>query len=174
MKRRFLLSRFPTGSSAHDVPAIGSFGATAASPTPLVNTMTVMPLTCPSFSESAAPKRPTAPFQPLDPGILDASIPAFFIGRDGDGFWVARDVKGRVGGIFLLESSALAFARRNSWPSGCATISSSERFELDVENQGNPLVIHLRPIIRSLQRVAALTGALAAATRRRLRNFHIP
>jgi hypothetical protein len=98
-----------------------------------------------------APEQPVSantPFQPLDPGILNASIPAFFIGRNKEGFWIARDVKGQIGGIFLLESSALAFARRNSRPSGCAMIFPSERFELDLENQGNPLIAYLRPLMR--------------------------
>lgn len=109
----------------------------------------------------------TAPFQPLDPDIVNAAIPAFFIGRDKEGFWLARDVKGQVGGIFLFEGSALSFARRHarrhSWPSGCATIFSSERFELDLKNQGNPLIEYLRPLMRlamhGWRRVAAaLTG----------------
>src|ERR1019366_118385 len=96
----------------------------------------------PDQSQTAA-----TPFQPLDPGIVNASIPAFFIGRNKEGFWLARDVKGQIGGIFLLEGSALAFARRNSRPSGCATIFPSERFELDLENQGNPLIAYLRPLL---------------------------
>jgi len=89
-------------------------------------------------------------FQPLDPGVVDASIPTFFVGRNRDGFWVARDAKGENGGIFLFKSSALAFARRASRPSGCATVFPSERFELDVENQGNPLIAWLRPLARLL------------------------
>jgi hypothetical protein len=118
----------------------------------------------------------TTPFQPLDPSILNAAIPAFFIGRNKEGFWLARDVKGKVGGIFLFESSALAFARRNSRPLGCATIFPSERFELDLENQGNPLIVHLRPLMRlavhGWRQVAALTGEIAEAIGRRFRNFH--
>jgi hypothetical protein len=131
---------------------------------PSMNNPVAMPPTCMNSSQPSAPKNATMPFQPLDPSVLNASIPAFFIGRDKDGFWLARDVKGRVGGIFLLESSALAFARRHSWPSGCATIYPSEKFELDVENQGNPLIIYLRPTMRfamgGLHRVAGLTGAI--------------
>ena len=123
--------------------------------------MTALPLTSSHLHEAQVPKHPTAPpFQPLDASVLNASIPAFYIGRDKDGFWLARDTKGRVGGIFLLESSALAFARRHSAPCGCATIHASERFELDVENRGNPLIIHLRPLMRlamrGLRRMAAL------------------
>jgi hypothetical protein len=76
-----------------------------------------------------------AQFQPLDPGIVNEAIPAFFIGRNKEGFWVARDAKGRIGGIFLLENSALSFAKRNSRPAGCATIFPSERIELDLETE---------------------------------------
>jgi hypothetical protein len=148
-----------------------------------------MQLTCPDLSALAiaqdsqrsgpTPDHPvtaTTSFQPLDPGILNASIPAFFIGRNKDGFWLARDAKGQIGGIFLFESSALSFARRSSWPSGCATIFPSERFELDLENQGNPLIIYLRPLMRLAmqirQRTAALAGKIAEAVERRFGDFH--
>lgn len=120
-----------------------------------------------------APDQPATaatPFQPLDPGIVNASIPAFFIGRNQEGFWLARDVKGQIGGIFLIESSALAFARRNSRPSGCATIFPSERFELDLENQGNPFIVCLRPLMRLAMRVwrrlAALIGKITETVER--------
>ena len=103
-----------------------------------------------------------APFQPLDPGIVNEAIPAFFIGRNKEGFWVARDARGRIGGIFLLENSALSFARRNSRPAGCATIFPSERFELDLENKGNPLAAQLGSLIhlatRFRERMAAWIG----------------
>jgi hypothetical protein len=110
----------------------------------------VTPLTCLGFSGSQALKPSASPscFQPLDPGVISASIPTFFVGRDRDGFWFARDLKGENGGIFLFKNSALAFARRASRPLGCATILLSERFELDVENQGNPLISCLKPLLR--------------------------
>jgi hypothetical protein len=155
--------------------------------------MIAMQLTCPSLWKRPAPGRAiavieqesrrsrilppeqpaavTAPFQPLDPGIVNETIPAFFIGRNQQGFWLARDAKGKIGGIFLFESSALSFARRHSWPSGCATIFPSERFELDLENQGNPLVAHLEPLMRlatrGQQSIAAGIGRLAETIRRR-------
>ena len=48
---------------------------------------------------SVLPPAASAPiatrFQPLDPSVLNEAIPAFFIGRNNDGFWVARDAKGR-------------------------------------------------------------------------------
>ena len=92
----------------------------------------------------------SAPFQPLDSSIVSDAIPAFFIGRNGQGFWVAREATGRIGGVFLLETSALSFARMHSHPTGCATIFPSDRFELDLENSGNPLVPHLGSLMRRL------------------------
>jgi hypothetical protein len=149
--------------------------------------MIAMPLTCPDISReqtqrhspatTAQDSRPTgvlpgggaslvtAPFAPLDPGIVNEAIPAFFIGRNRDGFWLARDVKGETGGIFLFERSALSFARRHSRPRGCATIFPSERFELDLENQGNALVAPLRQLMRlaahARQRIAAIIANIA-------------
>jgi hypothetical protein len=134
--------------------------------------MIVMPFTCPDFSEPQAPKRSTVPtvFQPLDPSVLNASIPAFFIGRDRDGFWLARDARARIGGTFLLESSAMAFARRHSWPLGCATIFPSEPFDLDVENQGNRLIPYFRPLVRIAM---LLRHKLADAVERKLGRRHL-
>ena len=107
---------------------------------------------------SELPATITAQFRPLDPGIVNEAIPAFFIGRNQEGFWVARDVNGRIGGIFLLEDSAVSFARRQSGPAACATIFPSERFELDLENSGNPLVTQLGPLMRLWRRMASLVG----------------
>jgi hypothetical protein len=108
------------------------------------------------------PPTVTAQFQPLDPGIVSDEIPAFFIGRNREGFWVARDAKGQIGGIFLLENSAVSFAKRNSEPKGCATIFPSERIELDLENKGNRLAAFLGSLIRLAmrlqQRMAAFIG----------------
>jgi hypothetical protein len=123
------------------------------------------------------PAKVTAQFQPLDPGIVSETIPAFFIGRNKDGFWVARDANSRIGGIFLLETSALSFARKNSWPTGGATIFPSERFELDLENSGNPLVPRLGPLmrfaLRQRRRMAAFIAGITEAVKRRLSGFHV-
>jgi hypothetical protein len=114
-------------------------------------------------------------FQPLDPNIVSEDIPAFFIGRNKEGFWVARDAKGRIGGIFLLENSALSFARKKSRPAVCATIFPSERFELDLENSGSPLVAHLAGWTRFAtcvgQLVAVFIGKLTGALERRSNDF---
>ena len=102
----------------------------------------------PGVFPASEPATVTAPFQPLDPDIVSTAIPAFFIGRNRDGFWVARDARGKIGGLFLFENSALAFAMRNSPPTGCATIFPAHRFELDLENSGNPLIPCLGPLMR--------------------------
>jgi hypothetical protein len=116
------------------------------------------------------PVAPTAatrlPHRP-DPSLISEAIPLFFIGRNKDGFWVARNADGRIGGIFLLKRSALQFANTNTQPWGCATMCVSERFELDIENKGNPFVACLgaakQLVSRLAQRLAASTGKLAAA-----------
>jgi hypothetical protein len=102
-----------------------------------------------------------APFQRLGSDILSDTIPAFFIGRNKEGFWVARDVNGRIGGIFLFENSALAFAKRSSRPAACATIYPSERFELDLENRGNPLVAALASLLRLTARLGRRRADIA-------------
>jgi hypothetical protein len=123
------------------------------------------------------PATVTAEFRPLEPGIVSDEIPAFFIGRNKEGFWIARDAKGRIGGIFLLENSAVSFARTNSQPAGCVTIFPSERFELDLENRGNPLVAQLgwfrRLAMRSRQRMAGFIGTMTEAVKRQLKDFHV-
>lgn len=80
------------------------------------------------------------PLKPLDPDVVSASIPAFFIGRNKAGLWVARETNGRVGGLFLFKSSAIAFANRQSKPARCALVFPAEAFELDIENRGNLLI----------------------------------
>ncbi|WP_438744475.1 hypothetical protein [Bradyrhizobium sp. U531] len=82
----------------------------------------------------------TTVLNPLDPDVVSAAIPAFLIGHNQAGLWVAREAKGRAGGLFLFKSSAIDFANRRSAPERCALVFPAETFELDIENQGNPLV----------------------------------
>jgi hypothetical protein len=116
---------------------------------------------CPGILSVDEPAATTVRFAPLDPDIVSEAIPQFFIGRNEDGFWVARDGKGKTGGLFLFENSPLSFARTSSPPRGCATIYPSHRFELDLENRGNPLIAQLarlkRLAMRARQRIAALS-----------------
>ena len=90
--------------------------------------------------EQAAPKVAAAALKPLDPDVVSAAIPAFFIGRNSAGLWVARAADGSAGGLFLFKSSAVDFANRQSAPTRCALVFPTETFELDIENRGNPLV----------------------------------
>ena len=109
----------------------------------------------------AAGRLEAVPPAALDAGIVSDAIPAFFIGRNKDGFWVARDTKGLIGGIFLLEASAVSFARTQAGPGGCATIFPTERFELDLENNGNPLIGFFRLLMRLALHLRRRAHALA-------------
>ena len=91
---------------------------------------------------------PGVQFEPLDPNVVSESISAFFIGRNADGLWVAREAKGRIGGLFILKRSAVSFAHEQSGAPGCVTIFPTEQIELDLENQGNLLAGYLAPLLR--------------------------
>jgi hypothetical protein len=92
-------------------------------------------------SRHRADSRQATALRPLDPDVVSAAIPAFFIGRNSAGLWVAREADGRMGGLFLFKSSAADFANRQSAPAPCALVFPAETFELDVENHGNPLIV---------------------------------
>ena len=105
-----------------------------------------------SYSEelvSAAPLAPAAlaafepaatPFQRPGPDVLSETIPVVFIGRNRDGFWVARDADAKFGGLFWRKQAALDFAKTSAAPRGCAIVFPQARFELDMPNHGNPLL----------------------------------
>ena len=103
------------------------------------------------------------------PNILSEAIPLFYIYRNGDGFWVACDSERRVGGIFIRKRSALRFVNRSAEPTGCATILLSDRFELGIENSGNPFIAYLaaakHAVARLTQTLVALIGNAAATVR---------
>jgi hypothetical protein len=95
------------------------------------------------------------------PGAEDLSeaIPVFFIGRNKLGHWVARGADGKSGGLFWRKQAAIRFATRSAWPARCATIFPAESIELDLENQGNPLLSHIG-VTRMLRIVGVATGVL--------------
>ena len=115
--------------------------------------------TSPPAATNELPRRP-------DAGILSPAIPLFFIGRNGDGFWVARECEGHRGGIFVLKNSAERFTKMSSETTGCATMFVSERFELDGVNHGNPIVGQLAAAkhvaSRAASRLAAIVGKAVA------------
>lgn len=112
------------------------------------------------------PAAADTPFLRPGPEDLSYSIPVFFIGRNKHGHWVARGADGKSGGLFWRKQAAVRFARRCAWPARCATIFPSENIELDLENQGNPLLTDTE-VTRMLRRsgpaigVLLLTAALA-------------
>ncbi len=105
-----------------------------------------------------------------DRTVLSDSIPLFFIGRNRSGFWVARESKGRSGGLFLFRSSATRFASNKSSPRGCATMIVEHTVELDIPNQGNRVVELIGTMIDSVRRraplVATFVGMAIAALRK--------
>ncbi len=106
----------------------------------------------PGSFDSAADASVGLPDRP-DASILNETIPLFYIGRNRNGLWVAREAAGRAGGIFLFRESAMRFAGKQSSPGGCATMIIHRSFELDIENQGNRLVAWLDAALGMLARI---------------------
>jgi hypothetical protein len=154
------------------VPKVSDYAL--ALPTPF-DAMTVIALQGPDIPDyrphgaAMAQRAKPAKLPPRpDPGIISEAIPLFFIGRNEDGFWVAREADGRIGGIFLRKQAALRFANRSAQPEGCATMFLSKRFELDVENKrNNPLVAHIASARRLVLQLAQRTAPWAVATAKR-------
>jgi hypothetical protein len=99
---------------------------------------------------------------PRRPGahVVSKAIRLFFIGQNADGLWVARDAEGRVGGIFWCKRSAVNFADDKTAPVGCAKMFVSQRFELDIKNNGNPLATYLGAAKQALTRFRTTPTAL--------------
>jgi hypothetical protein len=142
--------------------------------------MTTMPLTIPSLprhkrvhiTPTDHADMPSPEFVALDPSVVSDAIPAFFIGRNTTGFWVARDAKGAIGGLFLLKSSAVAFAHAEGGASGCATIFPAESFELDLKNDGNPFAEQLAPLLRHATNLSRRIGRFFETLAGRSTDFH--
>jgi hypothetical protein len=106
-----------------------------------------------------------------DRTVLNDSIPLFFIGRDRNGFWVAREAAGRSGGSFTFKRSATRFASKQSAPRGCATMFVEHTIELDVPNQGNRLVELIATAIGFVRRRAPFVTNLIEVTIAQWREF---
>ena len=107
---------------------------------------------CRELGQAATCARQGFPRRP-DARVLSEAIPLFFIGRNQNRLWVAREAEGRKGGVFLFKESALRFATRHSAPAGCATMFLSERFDLDVANEGGWLAAALDVLLRAAARI---------------------
>jgi hypothetical protein len=98
-----------------------------------------MTLPLPTHFPTMPPASSGLPSRP-DAHVFSCVIRLFFIGRNKNGFWIAREARGRTGGMFLLRRSAHRFAQRASAPHGCATMFLAKIFELDTRNAGNPVL----------------------------------
>jgi hypothetical protein len=72
-----------------------------------------------------------------DASIVSEAIPLFYIGRNRNGLWVAREAEGRTGGIFLSRRAATRFAKESCEPAGCATMFVPQPLELEFANRSN-------------------------------------
>jgi len=97
------------------------------------------------------PRRP-------DESILNRTIPLFFVARDKDGFWIARNADIAFGGKFFFKYSALRFTEYHN---GSAIIMLTGLYSLDTRNTGNRYARQLRPIRRLFRHVASKFDALA-------------
>src|SRR3974390_2663229 len=92
--------------------------------------MRIAPETAVRRGSAVWPRRPGSEY-------LSEAIRLFFIARDSNGFWIAREANGALGGRFLLRHSAYRFAQTTSRPNGSATMLLNSRHDLDVPDQGS-------------------------------------
>jgi hypothetical protein len=156
---RTILEGERRATAANAVSEQASAMATMTYSEKLISTAPSAPATRAAFEPAAAS------FQRPGPDVLNETIPVVFIGRNRNGLWVVRDAEARFGGLFWRERSALAFARANAAPNPCAIVFPQARFELDMQNHGNPLLTPLAAAIRLLTRQSQ---RLIATTRKHL------
>ena len=61
-----------------------------------------------------------------------APTPAFVVGQDAEGHWLAVEIRGTVGGIFRTEAAAIRFARDETFHYPGAVLSTTERLALRI------------------------------------------
>ena len=101
---------------------------------------------------AAGAKRESFPHRP-NPQTLSETIPLYFIARNKNGFWIAREAEGRTGGIFIFQWSALRFAKKFAAPVGCATMFLPQHLELDGVNRGPKITAWLNALIGELRNI---------------------
>jgi hypothetical protein len=109
-----------------------------------------------------------------DASVLNEAIPLFYIGRNRNGLWVAREAEGRAGGIFLTRRAAAQFAEESYEPSGCATMFVTEPLELDLvpghakgdaAESVSPLSMSIAGLIAVARTIFAKIGRVLASGR---------
>ena len=152
----YLADRYDIGRARHQFAPVGK--PDAGPPQPRVTSLRGLCLIVksdpPKRDPGQRPANETVARFPRRPeqNVLCKSISLFFIGRNRNGLWVAREAEGRTGGIFLFKYAALRFAARNSEPNGCATMFPREGLELDVANRGNPVVARIDAALGAVNR----------------------
>ena len=108
---------------------------------------------CHRIAPETAVRRGSAVW-PRRPGseYLSEAIRLFFIARDSNGFWIAREANGALGGRFLLRHSAYRFAQTTSRPNGSATMLLKSRHDLDVPDQGSQFASLVASVAQLLRR----------------------
>jgi hypothetical protein len=114
-------------------------------------------------SRAAATRPAEFPRRP-NSQALSESIPLFFIARNENGLWVAREAEARTGGMFLFKRSAVRFAQSNSTSGGCATMFPAERLELDVANDGGTCAAWVDALLRMTARSVNDDGSSRAGS----------
>jgi hypothetical protein len=92
-----------------------------------------------------------------DGSILNKTVSLFFVARDKDGFWIARNADFAFGGKFFFRHSALRFA---GYYDGSAIMMLTGVYNLDTRNNGNRYTKRLRPIRRLMRDISSKFNAL--------------
>lgn len=118
------------------------------------------------FRPAMLPRRP-------DAAIINEAIPLFYIGRNRNGLWVARDAEARIGGIFLTRRSALRFAKESSEPGGCATMFVAGPLELDPDAPERKLAQRMTLIETAFGGLVGAVGKLFRYLRQAVASLHV-
>ena len=142
----FLISNFyEVGSTTPDMKRPLATAATVASTPPYAVADQLL-------SIEGWPQRPDGLF-------LNETIPLFFVARDKDGFWIARNADFASGGKFFFKHSALRFA---GYYNGSAIMMLTGAYSLDARNTGNRFAKQLRLIRRLIRDIASKFNTLFA------------
>jgi hypothetical protein len=129
------------------------------------------------FAAAAHQPRPK-PLRPVDNGggrakrfprrpdttVISEAIPLYYIARNKNALWLAREAGGRTGGLFFFKRSAIGFSNRKSAHASCATMFLADPFELDVPNEGGRLAALFDSTMDAMARRMPAVVAFARST----------